>query len=286
MMKSCLSVILLLATAPVALCTQAEEKISHAAPISMNGKLVVLNFYSAEEARTERGEQPEVWNKLAASPMALQFPVQGNNTYSYQLYESTPDSPWPPVKVTYDPSEGCIHITGNDMHVRVVLSFHSATKGTASIEWHDEGGSWYVRHADFAVSPSTSTAGLVTMPQAEESDGAMQSVDDGLGELVRELENRKYKTAVERLYQKRLLTVLPQIMEGAPIDNIIPQANGTTALHNACGLSHVEIVRWLVEHGADLNAKTAKGASVDDCVGGANAKEIRAILRQKRASRK
>lgn len=286
MMKSCLSVILLLATAPVALCAQAEERISHAAPISMNGKLVVLNFYSAEEARTERGEQPEVWNKLAASPMALQFPVQGNNTYSYQLYESTPDSPWPPVKVTYDPSEGCIHITGNDMHVRVVLSFHSATKGTASIEWHDEGGSWYVRHADFAVSPSTSTAGLVTMPQAEESDGAMQSVDDGLGELVRELENRKYKTAVERLYQKRLLTVLPQIMEGAPIDNIIPQANGTTALHNACGLSHVEIVRWLVEHGADLNAKTAKGASVDDCVGGANTKEIRTILHKARSPRK
>ena len=285
-MKSCLSVILLLATAPVALCTQTVEKITHAAPISLNGKLVVVNFYSAEEARAERGEQPEVWNRLAASPMVLQFPVQGNNTYSYQLYESTPDSPWPPVKVTYDPAEGCIHITGNDMHVRVVLSFQTATKGSAGIEWHDEGGSWYVRHADFAVSPSTSTAGLVTMPQVEETDGAMQSVDDGLGELVRELENRKYKTAVERLYQKRLLTVLPQIMEGAPIDNIISHANGTTALHNACGLSHVEIVRWLVEHGANLNAKTAKGASVDDCVGGANAKEIRTILHKARSPRK
>ena len=285
-MKSCLSVILLLATAPVALCTQTVEKISHAAPISLDGKLVVLNFYSAEEARAERGEQPESWNKLAASPMALQFPINGNNTFSYQLYEPTPDSPWPPVKVTYDPAEGCIHITGNDMHVRVVLSFQTATVGSAGIEWHDEGGSWYVRHADFAVSPSTSTAGLVTMPQVEETDGAMQSVDDGLGELVRELENRKYKTAVERLYQKRLLTVLPQIMEGAPIDNIISHANGTTALHNACGLSHVEIVRWLVEHGANLNAKTAKGASVDDCVGGANAKEIRTILHKARSSRK
>ncbi len=284
-MKNYLSVFLFLATAPVALCTQTVEKIAHAAPISLDGKLVVVNFYSAEEARAERGEQPEVWSRLAASPMALQFPVQGNNTYSYQLYESTPDSPWPPVKVTYDPAEGCIHITGNDMHVRVLLSFHSATKGTAGIEWHDEGGSWYVRHADFAVTPSSSTAGLVTMPQTEESDGAMQSVDDGLGELVRELENRKYKTAVERLYQKRLLTVLPQIMEGAPIDTIIPHANGTTALHNACGLSHVEIVRWLVEHGADLSAKTAKGASVDDCVGGPNAKTIRNILQKARRSK-
>lgn len=284
-MKNCLSVFLFLATAPVALCSQTVEKITHAAPISLNGKLVVLNFYSAEESRAERGEQPEVWNKLAASPMALQFPVQGNNTYSYQLYESTPDSPWPPVKVTYAPAEGCIHITGNDMHVRVVLSFQTATKGTASIKWHDEGGSWYVRHADFTVTPSSSTAGLVTMPQTEESDGAKQSVDDGLGELVRELENRKYKTAVERLYQKRLLTVLPRMMEGAPIDTIIPHANGTTALHNACGLSHVEIVRWLVEHGADLNAKTAKGASVDDCVGGPNAKTIRNILQKARRSK-
>lgn len=284
-MKNYLSVFLFIATAPVALCTQTVEKIAHAAPISLNGKLVVVNFYSAEEARAERGEQPEVWSRLAASPMALQFPVQGNNTYSYQLYESTPDSPWPPVKVTYAPAEGCIHITGNDMHVRVLLSFQTATKGTASIEWHDEGGSWYVRHADFAVTPSSSTAGLVTMPQTEESDGAMQSVDDGLGELVRELENRKYKTAVERLYQKRLLTVLPQIMEGAPIDTIIPHANGTTALHNACGLSHVEIVRWLVEHGADLSAKTAKGAGVNDCVGGPNAKTIRNILQKARRSK-
>lgn len=252
----------------------------------MDGKLVVLNFYSAEEAMAERGEQAEDWRECTATPMTLQFPAQCNNTYSYQLYESTPDSPWPPVKVTYAPSEGCIHITGNDMHVRVVLRFSSSAKGSANIEWHDEGGSWYIRHADFAVSPSTSTAGLVTMPQTEETKGAIQCVDDGLGELLRELENRKYKTAVERLYQKRLLTVLPQIMEGAPIDNIISHANGTTALHNACGLSHVEIVRWLVEHGADLNAKTAKGASVDDCVGGPNAKAILAILRKAKSARK
>jgi ankyrin repeat protein len=82
-----------------------------------------------------------------------------------------------------------------------------------------------------------------------------------------------------------LLTILPQIMEGAPIDTTISNANGTTALHNACGLSHVGIVRWLVEHGADLNAKAAKGAGVDDCVGGPNAKAIRAILRKARNNR-
>ncbi len=67
---------------------------------------------------------------------------------------------------------------------------------------------------------------------------------------------------------------------------IIPQANGTTALHNACGLSHVEIVQRLVNHGVNLSAKTAKGASAEDCIGGANAKAIRAILRKAHATTK
>ena len=100
--------------------------------------------------------------------------------------------------------------------------------------------------------------------------------------LVKKLEEQTYKSSVEKLYQKRLLSILPQIMEGANVNTVITNANGTTALHNACGLSHIEIVQWLVDHGADLNAKTAKGASVDDCVGGPNAKTIRAILTQAR----
>ena len=79
--------------------------------------------------------------------------------------------------------------------------------------------------------------------------------------------------------------LLPEIMQGASVDTVLPDANGTTALHNACGLSHVEIVRWLVEHGANLNAKTARGASVDDCIGGPNARAIRAILRNARNSK-
>jgi ankyrin repeat protein len=90
---------------------------------------------------------------------------------------------------------------------------------------------------------------------------------------------------VERLYRKRLLPLLPQIVLGSSVDTVLPNANGTTALHNACGLSHVEIVQWLVEHGADLNARTAKGAAVDDCIGGPNAGTIRAILRKARNSK-
>ena len=187
--------------------------------------------------------------------------------------------------MTYRPEDSKITIDGNDLSLVVTLSYKSDTEGTATVAWHDETLSSYMRGASFTISDSHSTAGLVTLPESEEQDGAVQCVDDGLGELVRELEKRQYKTAVERLYQKRLLILLPQIMEGGHIDNTIANANGTTALHNACGLSHVEIVQWLVDHGADLDAKTAKGAGVDDCVGGPNAKAIRAILRKARGNR-
>ena len=274
-MKTSITLLALLATCGAAFAAQP-------APVSMGGKLVVVNFYSAQEANSELGERPSTWKECRVTPMMMQFPAGGGNEYSYQLQEQTPESPWPPVKVTYIPEDSCIQITGNDMHVQVTLTFNSPQKGTASIEWHDEGGSWYIRGAEFSVSKNTSRAGLLTMPQEEATDGAVQSVDDGLGDLVRELEARTYSTAVERLYQRRLLTILPQIMEGAPIDTIISNANGTTALHNACGLSHVELVRWLVEHGANVRARTARGASVADCVGGPNAAAINAILRSAR----
>lgn len=263
----------------------APQQTAHTVPDSLDGKQMVLTFCVAEETKAQRGELPGMWQACARTPMALQFPVDCGNSYTYQRHEQTPDTPWPPVTVTYEPTESCILITGNDMYVKIALSFSSTSHGKADIEWRGEDGTWYARGADFTISATSSTAGLLTMPQAEACDGAIQSVDDGLADLVRELEQRSYKTAVERLYQKRLLTVLPQIMEGAPVDNIISNANGTTALHNACGLSHVELVQWLVDHGANLNAKTAKGATVDDCVGGPNAKAIRAILNKARRTK-
>ena len=255
------------------------------APADMSGKLLVVDFTGAQQADAAMGEAPTKWVRCLARPLVLQVPTGCDNSYSYQLYESTPESPWPPVTVTYRPEDSKITIDDNDLSLVVTLSFTTDTEGTATVAWHEEIISIYMRGASFTISDSRSTAGLVTLPESEEQDGAVQCVDDGLGELVRELEKRQYKTAVERLYQKRLLILLPQIMEGGHIDNTIANANGTTALHNACGLSHTEIVQWLVDHGADLDAKTAKGAGVDDCVGGPNAKAIRAILRKARSNR-
>lgn len=262
--------------------TLAEQNV---APASLAGKQVYINLVGAQEATADMSEAPSDWYESHSTPMVLCFPTGAENCYRYQLYESTPDSPWPPVQVIYTPQDSAISIIGNDMTVEVNLTFSSASEGKADIAWHEEGSSRYVRGASFLITNHASTKAVLTMPQAAAEDGAIQSVDDGLRELVLQLEQRTYKSSVERLYQKRLLTLLPQIMEGGDVNSVLSNANGTTALHNACGLSCVEIVQWLVDHGADVNAKTAKGASVDDCVGGPNAKAIRAILRKARSKK-
>ncbi len=108
--------------------------------------------------------------------------------------------------------------------------------------------------------------------------GQTALADAELDALISQLSRTQYSNAVQKLYQKRLLHILPRISAGESVDTIIANANGTTALHNACGLSHVEIVRWLVNHGANTKAKTAKGASVAMCVGPPNSKAINKIL--------
>lgn len=255
------------------------------APANMDGKILEICVRNGKSTTTDTNERPSHWQPCTRSSLYLHFPANCSNNYSYQLHESTEDSPWPPVVVTYRPKDSAIWITGNDMHVDIQLYFSTETEGTADVAWHEEGSSWYVQDATFHINTANVTTGYVAMPHEEETDGAIQNVDDGLGDLVKALEVQTYKTAVEKLYQKRLLSVLPQIMEGGDVNTVITKANGTTALHNACGLSHVEIVQWLVNHGADLDAKTAKGASVDDCVGGPNAKAIRAILLKARNSK-
>ncbi len=108
--------------------------------------------------------------------------------------------------------------------------------------------------------------------------GPTALADAELDALISQLSRTQYSNGVLKLYQKRLLSVLPAISAGADVNTVIANANGTTALHNACGLSHVEIVRWLVNHGANTKAKTAKGASVAMCVGPPNGKAINKIL--------
>lgn len=62
------------------------------------------------------------------------------------------------------------------------------------------------------------------------------------------------------------------------MDITLPETKGNTALHYACGIGSWSITKWLVEHGANVNAVTDKGSTPLDCVGEDNAERIRALL--------
>ncbi len=106
--------------------------------------------------------------------------------------------------------------------------------------------------------------------------------DAELDRLKIELEHSSYPAAIDRLYQQRLVSLLTLIQQGAHADVTYPETKGCTALHYACNLSHAPLVQWLVNHGANLDATSNRGATVDDCVGGPNAREIRSVLRHAR----
>lgn len=60
------------------------------------------------------------------------------------------------------------------------------------------------------------------------------------------------------------------IRNGADVDLTLPEAKGNTALHYSCAIGSLSITRWLLEHGANANAVTDKGATPPQCVGSDN----------------
>lgn len=103
-----------------------------------------------------------------------------------------------------------------------------------------------------------------------------------LSRLLAGLKRRHYDSAIDRRYQARLISQLNLILRGENINVTYAETQGCTALHYACSLSDLQLVRWLVDNGADLEAKSNRGATVDDCVTGSSAKAIRSVLRRAR----
>ena len=172
---------------------------------------------------------------------------------------------------------GSIELTFPDSAMVISLEFTSEHGGVAAILQRpiNNEGSYHVRDLRFTMRTSDSSEGILTLPEP---------VPDKLPQLISELEQSRYTDAVERLYQQRLLKALRGIQEGRYyVNSVLDNANGTTALHNACGLSHVKIAQWLIDRGANPDAKTAKGATADDCVGGSHAAAIRTILQKSRS---
>lgn len=256
-------------------------------PTSLTGQLLQIDFRGAMNSEAGKGGEFTDTDKELSSQMLIQFPKTGNH-----LTCIAPNRKKQPATVNYSPETREIELKGEKLHAMIELDYADADSGLAKVTWSQNGISWSSAAACFRLRSVDAEEGCVIYPTPENKaprpdtpSKTVQSEDDGLRRLIQKLEKTTYTTAVERLYQNRLLTLLPQIAEGASTETVLPNANNSTALHYACGLSHAEIVQWLVDHGADLNAKTAKGAGVDDCVGGPNAKAIRAILKEARKSK-
>lgn len=103
--------------------------------------------------------------------------------------------------------------------------------------------------------------------------------------LIDRMRALKCKHADSALYQKRLLVLLPMIYNGSDVNITLPDTKGNTALHYSCAIGSLSITKWLLEHGADPNAVTYKGATPLQCVGSDNGTAIRNLLIQHGATR-
>ena len=104
--------------------------------------------------------------------------------------------------------------------------------------------------------------------------------------LIGYLRAANYTDRTHQLYQRRLLAVLPIIANGGyvntNIDTVLKNSNGTTALHNACGLGYYALVEWLLRNGANVHARATNGATPEQCVGDDNDPlgQIRALIQR------
>ena len=137
-----------------------------------------------------------------------------------------------------------------------------------------------------ATEESAESTTSVSTPQpavAEQKSEAKTVSADAL-EKLKPLYNRlarlKCKEEYSALCQKRLLHLLDNIRNGGDINMTTEETKGSNALHYSCSLGSLSITKWLLENGADSNAKTAAGADPITCVGDDNRDAIIALLKQ------
>ena len=106
-----------------------------------------------------------------------------------------------------------------------------------------------------------------------------------LDSMIANMQALRCRKSDSEIYQKRLLTLLPMIRNGAYVNLTLPETKGNTALHYSCAIGSWSITQWLVEHGANVNAATNAGKTPLDCVGSDNGKRIRELLISRGARR-
>lgn len=249
---------------------------------TMSGRCIRIAMADASVARVGPNQPAKgPWYRLSdLTEFILDFPTADTFTAVTDYCPNLQAN----VTVTYDAGQSKVKLLSEDFSVDILLSFTGKDSGSAEIVWHEAGNTRYFRGAGFTVQSETDDVAHLELPM-EQIARDPEMLDDGLQEILWEIEKMVPRNATEKLYKTRLITLLPLVMMSQDASYTNPDYKGNTALHYACGLSHVELVKWLVEHGADLQAYTDKGASIDACIGGKNAAKIKTILSKARAWR-
>lgn len=256
-------------------------------PASAAGYSIHVNLYQAQQCSTEMYQAPTgYWADMPRTPLRLEFPVNGGNQYTAPHPHNSTEDKWPDISVSYSPNadsgKAYVKVENPDFSALLELTFTGPTAGTAQVHLHEDGATHHMRHVTFSMEKLGEATEPVQLPSIDDCEGDPQMLDDGLFDIIAGLEERHCTSAAEKLYRKRLLALLPRIQMSGDPDETLPETKGNTALHYACSLGHVQLVVWLVDHGADTRAVTDKGATVDACIGGKNGKMIRSIIQRAR----
>lgn len=258
------------------------------APASVANKTIRLDMSKSQVSRSDIHQAPVLpWYQLEnITDFVIDFPASEDFAATVNYGGGLTSE----VRVSYsaatEPNRGLIQLGCKDFSVQVALTYANATGGAATIAWHEAGDTRHFRQVSFTVQDDSDEASRVELPEEIVCTADPEYVwDDGLQDILRELEQTRYRTATEKLYQKRLVSMLPTIMMLHDASWTSPDYKGNTALHYACSLGHIELVRWLVAHGADLESRTDKGAHINACIGGKNSASIKKILQEARAWR-
>ena len=244
--------------------TPAAE--SPEAPQSVVGKTIVFSYENAKEKRYSLDEFEGYGN--IGDIVGLVTKLYCNSKVKYKKLSHDTAS------LVYDREDGLVEF-------RCTLKFTTSTTGTATREWSEGEMEGKAEGITFTIEEGSgaSNDGYSTDYSSAQQDNSE------LAPLIAQVEAMRSRDATSQLYQKRLLTLLPMIQNGAGVDVTLVETKGNSALHYACGMGYGDLVQWLVEHGADVNKRTNAGKTPLDCVGSGESKRIRDLLLQYGARR-
>lgn len=157
-------------------------------PPTLAGKVLELDFRGAFGGKFNPDTGEIDYKEWDSSPWVVTFPLSGEQGTAQLPEEKTL------VSAIYEPM-GCgamVSLKGGEIEGEILLDFATSESGLARVDWTKEDICHVVCAARFSI----------------------RAVEPGIRELLDDLSNAEYATAVERLYQKRLLMLLPEIMQG------------------------------------------------------------------------